>query len=60
MYYTIKRSQKEIEDLVSRCAEMEATGENPFWGLTYHEGILAAIEWLNQDNPMSDDHPLAE
>lgn len=48
------RTRKEIDDLLNRCVESEETGESKCFGMTYEQGIKAAIEWLYEDG----DHPL--
>ena len=50
------RTKEEIDDLLNRCVESEETGESKYFGMTYEQGIKAAIEWLYEDG----DNPLDE
>lgn len=36
----------QINDVLNRCFKMEDEGKNPFSGMTYAQGVLAAIEWM--------------
>lgn len=40
------RTQKEIDDLLNRCVESEESGISEYPGMTYEQGIKAAIEYL--------------
>ena len=42
----MNRPQEQIDELLNRCAEAEETGESAYPGMTYEQGIMAAIEWL--------------
>lgn len=44
---TTCRTQKQIDDLLNRCAEAEESGESAYLGMSYEQGIKAAIEWLD-------------
>ncbi len=54
--YQIKRSGKEIEDVLDAAAEGEESGTK--WpGMSYEQGVLAALRWVfgeSDDNPMAD------
>lgn len=41
-----ERTEKEIDELLNRCVEAEETGESAYPGMSYEQGIKAAIEWL--------------
>lgn len=41
------RTQKQIDDLLNRCLESEETGKSTYPGMSYEQGIKAAIEWLD-------------
>ncbi len=41
------RTQRQIDDLLNRCLESEETGESAYPGMSYEQGIKAAIEWLD-------------
>lgn len=45
----VERSQEEIDELLNRCVEAEETGESAYPGMSYEQGIKAAIEWLVED-----------
>ncbi len=55
--YEIKRKDADIDDLMNRVVEpVEALqGESDFDGMTYEEGIAAAVNWLTGT---TDTHPL--
>lgn len=55
--YNLQKTQEEIDDLVNQCAESEETGRNKYPGMSYEQGIKAAIDWL-LDTGMDGDHPL--
>ena len=42
----IVRSEREIWDLLSQCAEVEETGASNYPGMSYEQGIKAAINGL--------------
>lgn len=42
----IVRSEQEIWDLLNQCTEAEETGTSNYPGMTYEQGIKAAIEWI--------------
>ena len=44
-----KRTQAEIDELFDRCVESENRNESAYSGMTYEQGIKAAIEWLFND-----------
>lgn len=52
------RSQEEIDDLMNRLQESIDEGRSRYPGMTYEQGIEAAIRWLEEEhmeNPMEDD-----
>jgi hypothetical protein len=51
-----KPSESEIGDVLNRCSEMADSGENPFFGMTYAQGVQAGIEFMQgeQDDPLSE------
>ena len=51
----IIRSEQEIWDLLSQCAEVEETGSSNYPSMSYEQGIKAAIEWIIGDIK---DHPI--
>lgn len=48
-----KPTEYEIKDVLSKCADLEDSGENPFWGMTYAQGVRAAIEWMQGETTES-------
>lgn len=53
----IIRSEQEIWDLLNQCADAEETGVSSYPGMSYEQGIKAAIEWVTGD---TNDHPINE
>lgn len=41
-----KPTEQQIDDILNKCADMMDLGENPYFGMTYAEGIDAAIKWM--------------
>ena len=56
MSYRIVRTDKEIDDCLNDAAESDSGGSK--WpGMTYEQGVCAAIEWMieqNEHHPMED------
>ena len=55
--YFIEREDKEIDELLNACANSEAEGRSKFPGMTYEQGIQAAIRWMTDKeeiNPLED------
>lgn len=53
--YIIVRSDAEINEVLNVCLDREEAGESPLWGMTYEQGVEAAIRWLTDtlpDNPV--------
>lgn len=49
------RTPDEIDDLIGRCIESEASGKSDYPAMTYEEGIRAALDWLDGgDHPLDD------
>jgi hypothetical protein len=48
--------QKLIDDVMNECLEYENDGGSKFPGMSYEQGVLAAVRWLTEDNesPMTD------
>lgn len=56
--YRLVRNTGEIEKLWNEVMEAEATGRSKYPGMSYEEGVRAAIDWLTdegQPNPMEDE-----
>ena len=57
MHYSIKRTDEQIDDVKNRIMEQMDKGGSKFHGMTYEEGLDAAIRWLfgeTEDDPMED------
>lgn len=39
-------TDKEIEDKMYQARDLEAEGENPYWSMTYAQGVEAALAWV--------------
>lgn len=50
-------TEKEIEDAIAKCCDLADSGQNPFWGMTYLDGVRAALDWVTGN---TDEHPLEE
>lgn len=50
----IKPTEDEINDVLNACAESEDNGEPIYPGMSYEQGVKAAIQWLQGDgsNPI--------
>ena len=49
------RTPEEIDDLMNRCVDSEESGESSYPGMTYEQGIKAAVNWLDGgDHPLDD------
>jgi hypothetical protein len=57
MAYEIKRTDKEIDDLLNRVGETINEGTSRYRGMTYEEGVAEAVRWLLGE---TDDHPYEE
>lgn len=55
--YHLERSNEEIDELLNQCMESEETGRSQYSGMTYEQGIQAAIRWLTEKDQS---HPLDE
>lgn len=53
----MNRTEEEISKVLDACIESENTGESKYPGMTYEQGVRAALEWVTgdtDDNPMED------
>jgi hypothetical protein len=57
MKYTLKRSDDEINAQLNTAAAWEDSGGSSVPGMTYEQGVAAALKWLIGD---SDEWPIAE
>jgi hypothetical protein len=42
----IVRTEQEVDELLNQCAEYTEQGETKYPGLTYEQGVTAALEWV--------------
>ncbi len=55
--YQNVRSNEEIDDVLNATVEAEATGQSRWPGMTYEDGVAAALRWVlgqSDSNPMED------
>ena len=47
-------TENEIDNVLNECIEKEALGETKYPGMTYEQGIKAALEWAQGygENPL--------
>ena len=46
----VVRTQEEIDEVLNRCIEAEASGKSGYPGMRFEEGVKYAIDWLlNKD-----------
>jgi hypothetical protein len=53
----LKPTQKDIDEVLDKCADLFDRGHNPWPGETYSAGVQAAILWLTgqcRDNPLDE------
>lgn len=50
----IERTQKEIDEVIDWTSESESTGSSNYPGMTYEQGVRAAIDWVTGE---SDERP---
>lgn len=53
----IKPTQEEIDHVLNQASEAEDSGKSRWPGMTYEQGVHAAIMWIlgnSEDNPMGD------
>lgn len=53
----IARLQSEIDKIIERCVECDNNNESLFPGMTYEQGVRAAIEWMTGE---TNEPPLEE
>jgi len=53
--FKLEKTEEEVDDIVNRCGEQESKGGSKWPGMTYEQGVRAALDWIVG---WSDDHPL--
>ena len=53
----MNRTEDEINDVLNRCIVSEETGESQWPGMTYEQGVKAALEWVQGygEHPLEDE-----
>ena len=54
---SVSRPQEEIDDVIDWASEAEANGMSHFHGMSYEEGVDAALRWVLEE---TNDLPIAE
>lgn len=49
----ITRTQDQIDDILNECSELIDEGTSKFPGMTYEQGVEAAIRWMSGDEDTS-------
>jgi hypothetical protein len=49
-------TESEIDDVLNQCMETADNGGSKFPGMSYEQGVQAALEWMRGDgtNPLDD------
>ena len=55
--YRVKVGDEQIDDALEACVEQETRGETRYPGMSYEQGVDAAIRWVVG---LSNDHPLED
>lgn len=50
MIYDFIRTSDHIDELLNQCADSEENGTSKYPGMTYEQGIQAAIRWLTEQD----------
>lgn len=53
----MERTTQEIEDVINACMQSEKAGRSSWPGMTYEQGVLAALRWVTdaeEINPLED------
>jgi len=53
----MERPQERIDEILNRCSEQEEEGGSRWPGMTYEQGVSAAIRWMlgeTDDDPYED------
>lgn len=53
----IVRTEQEIYEVLDECLNCENTGTSIYPGMSYEQGVKAAIEWIIGD---TNEHPINE
>ena len=54
MYYSIKRTDEEIDNLMNRVGDQVNKGGSKYPGMTYEDGLREMLDWLTADEPEAD------
>lgn len=52
----MRPTENQIEEVLNICREQEDKGGSKFPGMTYEQGVLAVLTWMEDDgeNPIED------
>jgi len=53
----LERTDEEIDDVLNKCAEAADRGKSSWPGMSYEQGVEAALTWAtgqSDDNPMDE------
>lgn len=50
-------TKQQIDNVLNQCSDLEDSGANPFYGMTYAQGVKAGIEWMLGE---ADEPPFSE
>lgn len=53
----IKPSEEDVNEVLNQCSEAADSGRSKFPGMSYEQGVEAAIRWMQGDDdtsPMAD------
>lgn len=53
----IARTEDEVDDVMNTCSEAIDSGDSNFEGMTYEQGVQAALDWVLG---RTEDHPFPE
>ena len=43
------KTKQEIEEMFYKAGDMVISGENPYWGMNYVEGVEASLRWVLEE-----------
>lgn len=51
-------TKKEIEAIIDQCSDLENSNESMYPGMTYEQGVKAALEWRDGNYGQFNESPL--
>lgn len=49
-----KPTEEEMDEVLNWCADSDDEGQSNFSGMTYEQGVSAAIRWIREDGERPD------